>query len=202
MLIAVSQRVGKDPDTHEVRDQLDQRWTKLFESLNILPILVPNSPKFAFEIMMNLKPEGIILTGGNDLARYGGKTPERDQTELCLLKFAIEKKVPLLGVCRGMQVIQDFFNVPLQPITGHVTQKQEIRVNGKVEVHNSFHNFGARQTVPELEVWAETSDGIVKGVRHKNLKIMGWMWHPEREIPFKESELSAIKDFFGIGGDL
>ena len=48
----------------------------------------------------------MVLTGGNDLAALGGDAPERDATENALLDAAESRRLPVIGVCRGMQVIQ------------------------------------------------------------------------------------------------
>lgn len=193
--VAVTQRVVVDSETSERYDALDQRWISFLRNCSLIPLVVPNNPYTADEILRDTKWDAVLLTGGNDLCVCGGNAPERDETEFFLLKDAIERKIPLLGVCRGMQVIQQHYRVTLQPIKGHVMPLQTIHVNGTPTTVNSYHRFGAIQTSSSLETWAVALDGVIKAVRHRNLPIQGIMWHPERFKPFRDDDVSLIGDF-------
>jgi putative glutamine amidotransferase len=193
--VAVSQRVDVDPKTGERRDALDRRWTDFLIQCGLVPLAIPNGTRAARELLENHSVHGILLTGGNDLMVCGGDAPERDQTELSLLEHSVRYGVPLLGVCRGMQLIQHFFGISLTPIEGHVASSQTIRVNGEPAVVNSYHRFGTTLTRRPLEAWAFASDGVVKAVRHESLPIRGIMWHPERFEPFRKGELGWVGEF-------
>ena len=56
-----------------------------------------------------------------------------------------------LGVCRGMQVIQHRFGIPLCRVEGHVAPRQTIRIDGESREVNSYHHFGAFESRPPLE---------------------------------------------------
>jgi gamma-glutamyl-gamma-aminobutyrate hydrolase PuuD len=197
-LIAVSQRVAVDSRRGERRDCLDQAWSKFMMACGLTPVQVPNDAQVAQALCAVLPINGIILTGGNDLSDYGGDAPERDITEDALIDIAEEKALPILGVCRGMQMIQHRFGIPLQPVTGHVARHQIISIEDcPVEV-NSYHNLGATETLPPLEAWAAADDGVVKAVRHPNGRMMGIMWHPERLSPFAERDIFLFRKFFGL----
>ncbi|MBM3531931.1 MAG: hypothetical protein FJX60_02705 [Alphaproteobacteria bacterium] len=194
--VAVSQRVDTVPCRGERRDALDQSWTSLLAACDLLALPMPNHPDVA-AAMFSDGPVGLLLTGGNDLARYGGDAPERDETERRLLSIARERGLPVMGVCRGMQVIQDVFDVPLKRIEGHVAIRHRLTgPGGGVEV-NSFHGFGAAGSVPELEVTARAPDGIVEAIRHVREPIIGQMWHPERETPYDAADVARIRAHFG-----
>ena len=195
-MVAVSQRVAWDTQSLERRDALDQRWIRFLENCGLAPLLIPNNVSVAQKMAAGRPLVGILLTGGNDLEAYGGDAPERDQTELFLLEFSIRHKIPLLGVCRGMQVIQDFYGVSLSPVEGHVAPVQTIQVNGLPVAVNSFHRWGTTLTRRPLEVWAVSADGVVKAVRHQSLPIQGIMWHPERFEPFRNQDVEWVRDFF------
>lgn len=199
-LIAVSQRVDIVPSYGERRDALDQRWTDFLRECDLLPILIPNDVAAADNLIKMVPMSGVLLTGGNDLAAYGGNVPERDATEKSLLRTAMDEKLPVLGVCHGMQVVQTFFGVELQPVSGHVTPQQTIRIEGVPSLVNSYHRFGATTTVSELIVWAESDDHVVKAVRHRSHKVSGLMWHPERMLPFREEDIRFFSLFFGSRG--
>ena len=195
--VAVTQRVSIVASYGERRDALDQQWSALLHAAGLLPILIPNNPEVARAIVAQTNPAGILLTGGNDLAAYGGDAPERDDTELALIEDALVAGRPVLGICRGMQVIQHAFDVPLERLTGHVTREQTIDVDGEAALVNSFHNWGTHETASELEVWARSDDGVVKAVRHRTLTLEGFMWHPERILPFRQWDIDFLRRFFG-----
>src|SRR3989338_7293484 len=116
--LAVTQRVDISEE-NERRDSIDQRWYTFLHASGFLPLLIPNNPDIACNILKLYKPDGILLTGGNDLPHLGGNVFERDKTEIALLEYALNKKLPLLGVCRGMELIQNYFGVKLFKISCH-----------------------------------------------------------------------------------
>lgn len=199
-VVAVTQRVDVDSRYGERRDGLDQRWFSLLEVCGIAGLPLPNNAAAAQTLLARTRIDGILLTGGNDIARTGGDTPERDEVEALLLGRAERSRVPLLGVCRGMQAIQARYGVVLEPVQGHVAKRQTIRIDGHPTEVNSYHNFGTRGSVEVLEVWARADDQVVKAVRHASLPIVGIMWHPERIMPFREQDMDFITKYFGAGG--
>jgi putative glutamine amidotransferase len=139
-----------------------------------------------------------VLTGGNDLAAFGGDAPERDATENALFAVAESRGLPVLGVCRGMQVIQQHCAIPLRRVEGHVTPHQVIRVDGERTEVNSYHRFAAFESRPPLDVWAVADDGVVKAVRHANRPTIGIMWHPERMAPFAAADIALFRRVFKV----
>ena len=194
--VAMSQRVDIIHDYDERRDSLDQRWANLLSTCNLSPLLIPNNKSSAEKILASTPLNGIVLTGGNDLVAYGGDAPERDETEQFLLQYALDKKTPLLGVCRGMQIIQYFYGIELVQVQGHSATKHKLMMDGNLISVNSYHNFGATETRDPLEVWATSEDGVIEAVRHNAASITGVMWHPERNRPFEEHDVSLIKKLF------
>jgi putative glutamine amidotransferase len=158
------------------RDCLDQACTKFLAACELLPVLLPNVTEAALELCDRTGIAGLVLTGGNDLAALGGDAPERDTTENALLDFAERRKLPVLGVCRGMQMIQQRFDIPLSRVGGHVTESSR----------------------PPLDVWAVSDDGVVKAIRHSAQPITGIMWHPERWAPFLPAEMDLFREIFGV----
>ncbi len=196
--IAVTQRVEVVPGYGERRDALDQRWTPFLAHIPMVPLIVPNNPGALPLLLESFPVDGILLTGGGDLMAYGGVAPERDATEAALIRFAIDKSVPLIGVCRGMQAIQHFFGLKLAAVSGHVAPEQTILINGARANVNSYHRFGSTSTVSDLQVWAEADDGVIKAVRHRALAITGVMWHPERCAPLREADIELFRQVFGV----
>lgn len=100
-LIFVTQRIDEAVSYAERRDALDQRWAVLLEKLGCAALPVPNHPKTAAALLERVRPDGILLTGGNDPASCGGNAPERDETDARLIEYSLDRSVPLFGVCRG-----------------------------------------------------------------------------------------------------
>ncbi len=198
--VAVTQRVEIVPTYGERRDALDQRWTEFLARVDVVPLLVPNNPSTLRSLLANFQIDGILLTGGGDLLAYGGNAPERDATEAALIRYAIDERVPLIGVCRGMQAVQDFFGVRLEAVTGHVAPEQIVIADGTPQSVNSYHSFGSTATVPELEVRAVAQDGVIKAVQHRRHAIHGVMWHPERISPFRAPDMEMFARVFGSEG--
>lgn len=195
--VLISQRVTIDPQTGERRDALDQRWPVFLAQCGALAIAVPNVPELTAQIWDSVEPAGIVLSGGNDLVTLGGTTPERDAVERALIEYALGRGLPLIGVCRGMQMIQSYFGVALGPVEGHVTPSQEITFDGRRVVVNSYHRFGTRMSVPALSVCALADDGVVKAVRAKDERLLGIMWHPERQEPARASDIALFRSALG-----
>jgi putative glutamine amidotransferase len=197
--VAVTQRVSVVPAYGERRDCLDQAWTRFLLACGLLPVLLPNVTEAALGLCERTGVAGLVLTGGNDLAALGGDAPERDAVENALLEWAERRALPVLGVCRGMQVIQQRFAVPLRRVEGHVAQRQVIRIDGEPREVNSYHCFAAFDSQPPLEVWAVADDGVVKAVRHSTQPVTGIMWHPERLAPFSPVDVQLFRQVFGVG---
>lgn len=188
-IVALTQRVEVNEAHAEKRDALDQRWWQFLNSCHIIPLIIPNDVSLAKELLKTVPIQGVFLTGGS-------RAPERDEVELFLVEYATKNCMPLFGVCHGMQVIQKYFGIPLKKIDNHVSPQQEILIDGKSTVVNSYHDYGTFETNQNLQVWAKAPDGVIKAVRHIKLPIVGIMWHPERLYPYAERDINLVKYFF------
>jgi gamma-glutamyl-gamma-aminobutyrate hydrolase PuuD len=196
--VAVTQRVARVEQYGERRDCLDQAWPQFLSACGLLPIVVPNIPDVALELCNFADIAGLVLTGGNDLASVGGDAPERDATENALVEMAESERLPILGVCRGMQLLQARCGIPLRRVEGHVSPRQTIRISGAPALVNSYHNYGAIETRPPLEIWAMADDGVIKAVRRSDYPAVGIMWHPERMMPFADADIALVRDIFQV----
>ena len=193
--VLITQRVVVS-EHGERRDALDQRWHGLLEACGLVAVPVPNRPAAAGELAGSVPHVGLLLTGGNDLLELGGDAPERDETERMLLEAALAARAPVLGVCRGMQLVVARFGGRLEPVCGHVAERQLVRFGeGAVEV-NSYHRFGCRAVPAPLEPLAYAEDGVVEAVRHRELPVLGVQWHPERLSPHRGGDLELIRSLF------
>jgi len=192
--ILISQRVDVIESYKERRDALDQNWARFLYNAGFLGIPVFNHEETLKELLVSAQIDGIILSGGNSHAEYGGSAPERDKTDNCLISYASDKKLPLLGVCRGMQSIAIYFGGSLQKVTGHTAVRHNIDINRNV---NSYHEYSPSALPDSLEIISKSQDGQIEYIKHKEFPITGIMWHPERESPFKEEDINLIKIIFG-----
>ena len=115
------------PTRHgEHRMALDRRWPVFLAACDIAPVPLPSHPGLAVELADALNLCGLVLSGGDDLASCGGTAFERDLAELELLGWAEADEVPVLGVCRGMQLIVEHEGGRLLEVDGHVGTDHEV----------------------------------------------------------------------------
>lgn len=189
--MGLTQRVEDLPERGERRDALDQRWAALLGAAGLTPVPVPNLIADPATFLDATGIELLVLTGGNDLAYLDGATataPERDATERALLDAAAARALPVLGVCRGLQLMVEQSGGHVRAVSGHVASPHPIEVRnrsrwpiGTDRVVNSFHGWGIEpDDVGGLEPLAFAPDGTVEAAAHPDLPQVGIMWHPER----------------------
>lgn len=187
--VAISQRVDEYPDRQETRDALDQKLSEMLAQAGFLPLPVPNSLGNAQSVALWCAEMGIsavVLSGGNDI----GSCAPRDMTEGALLDWAADRKVPVLGICRGMQMLVCHAGGSLKQVSDHVRTRHKLSGNLPYDV-NSYHDQ-AIDTLPDCyDVLARAEDDTVEAIKHKTLPWMGWMWHPEREAGYLDERLKG-----------
>lgn len=190
-------RQDQNRDYPEVRDGVDVNWYSFLNVCGFCPVLLPNTST-SLEIYASLKHQlhGLLLTGGNDLSDYGGDCLARDELEIKLLAQAKIDKLPVLGVCRGMQLILTQAGSPLHRVNGHVCPRQQILYNKQARTVNSYHNWGATELPDGFLELARSEDGVLKAVRSIHDAVMGIMWHPERMQPFSSEDINLFGTWF------
>lgn len=195
--IFYTQRVENIEDYNERRDCADQRIPELLKICGYLPFPMPNIPDCIEMYFQYNKPDGIILTGGNSIVKYGGNAPERDLVDQIVLENAIKYNIPVYGFCRGMQSILDYFGVELVQIKDHVAVRHKVSGSWGEQIVNSYHNQAAISVNEAFIVTGMSADHVIESIVHREYKICGTMWHPERERPFQEIDIVRIQKFFG-----
>ena len=144
--IGISLRIVEAPNYKEKRDALSHDWVNFLEPLDMIPILIPNNLKNLAAFLEEIKVDYFIISGGDNI----GDDPLRDKTEKEIIEFSIKNKIPIFGVCRGMQLLNQIFggDVTLNSNTNHVGKDHSIiltdsfsKIFDSESIHvNSFHN--------------------------------------------------------------
>lgn len=158
--------------------------------------------------------DGLLLSGGQDVApknygeeptpKLGDIFPERDDFEYALLKAALEAKKPILGICRGLQIINTYFNGSLYQdlsyigtevlkhnqvnspsmVTHSVTLDKSSKLfdifgEEKIRV-NSFHHQAVKKVGDGLAISAKAPDGVIEAIEKTDYPfLVAVQWHPE-----------------------
>ena len=185
MRVAFTMRIVDVGPHGEQRDSISHDWLKRVAAWGMDPLLVPNVLHDPERYLAGLAPDLIVFTGGEDL----GVTTERDITERALLKAALTSRRPVLGICRGMQLINDFFGGRLAAVQDHVACTHAVKMTsewrsfyGDAAEVNSFHNWSvpADGVGQDLHATAWDCDGQVEALCHGTFPLAAVMWHPER----------------------
>jgi len=192
--IGLTMRVVEATGYHEPRDALAQDWDAFLRAA--LPeaawLPIPNvgrgaARRFCEQWGINR----LILTGGED----PGTSPARDATEHDLLAWAQEHAIPLLGICRGMQVMTVLAGGRLRPVVGHVRTRHRLAGEFAHNV-NSYHGQAPAGCPPGYRALAQAEDGEIEAIAHEQRPWEGWMWHPERETPPSKADLARLREMF------
>jgi len=202
-IIGISTRIVNPTNYKEKRDAISHDLISILDKLDFYPILIPNNLLNTKNFLEQLSFSGFIISGGDNI----GDFPQRDETEREILKYSSTKNLPTLGICRGMQIINNFFGgkTELNKLKNHVNTNHSLQIidekfkkifkNDLINV-NSYHNNLIQLTDlgNDLKPFAVYDDSSVEGYFHKSLSIYGVMWHPERTPT--ENSISLIKEIF------
>ncbi|WP_156286273.1 gamma-glutamyl-gamma-aminobutyrate hydrolase family protein [Oceanivirga salmonicida] len=202
-----------------------------------IPIIIPfnECEEVTIELTKNL--DGLILSGGHDVSPYNygqephpklGETfPERDKFDYILLRECKKLKVPILGICRGMQIIntyeggtlfQDLSLINLANVLKHNQGSKPTLETHKVKIEkntilydivqkeemmvNSFHHQAVDKVANNYKVAAVASDGVVESIiSEKDEFILAVQWHPEMLHAKSETANQIFKALVDKAGD-
>lgn len=198
-----------------------------------VPLILPNVEEDAASTMAELL-DGLLLTGGGDIdptlfgeephPKLGNVIPERDVFELALIQKMLEINKPILGICRGAQIVniavggdmyQDIYAQINHELLQHVQKAQRSHLSHFVQVKkdsllekiaqtdkfkvNSFHHQANRNVPNGFSISATASDGIIEAIESNTHKfVLCLQWHPESLIA-KNDRMSEniFKAFIG-----
>lgn len=178
------------------------------------PVVIPSydNEKALVSILDTL--DGLVLSGGADIdPDYLGEepldcisvNPRRDAQELVLVSLAVERQIPILGICRGIQMLtaalggklyQDIKTQHGRPCIEHSQTiarglpSHDVKIEKDSLLHslmgtetlavNSFHHQAVKEVPQGFRVTAMSEDGIIEGMESTTFRpILGVQWHPE-----------------------
>jgi N5-(cytidine 5'-diphosphoramidyl)-L-glutamine hydrolase len=198
--IGISMRETNAVGYIEKRDSLARDWYR-FMKINMPNanwILLPNIGNDINGYIQNWNINGFILSGGENLS----VSRERDITEKKIFEYSQTNSLPILGVCRGFQAIFKWLGGDIKEgdetfSARHVATRHKIYINDEVKEVNSYHsNKLLERGKPEsLQVLARCDkDNSIEAYQAE--KLLGVMWHPEREGIINNWDTELIKKLF------
>lgn len=169
------------------------------------PVLIPAVTDVAALTAVVDSLDGLLMSGGADInPLYMGEDPLpqlqdvdtfRDEFDLKLIRLAANRQIPIMGICRGHQLLnaafggtlyQDIYAQHPGTVLKHSQKMPRNQVSHRVTLEdgrqigvNSVHHQAVCQLAPEFVETARSADGINEGMRHREKYIFSVQWHPE-----------------------
>ncbi|MCF6515402.1 gamma-glutamyl-gamma-aminobutyrate hydrolase family protein [Lactobacillus sp. S2-2] len=212
-------------------DYIQKDYVKALEKLGALVIILPvTNPSAANEYAQKI--DGLVLAGGDDVSpllyqedpikENGSNSIARDNFEKAMIESMKQQSKPILGVCRGLQIInatlgganyQDI-NSQYKNVLGHnqyptewSTLTHSIKVNedsflskawGTEGLVNSFHHQAVKRIADGFEATAFASDQIIEAIENKKYNIYGVQFHPEMLFDTNQHAKQLFRNFVEI----
>ncbi len=208
---------------------LDRQYAEAVIGQGALPVIIPTTPDFQLAECYIDSVDALLITGGCDVSPlYYHAQPnkavttfsqERDFFEEALIKSALGKEIPIMGICRGMQMINAALggnliqHIPdeVENAICHVQSSIEQRepchsvkiekgsmlypIFGERGVVNSYHHQAVKELGRGLVPIAYSPDGICEAYECLEKKILAVQWHPEKMFLYDERQNRIFKAF-------
>ena len=208
----------------QLQHRLGDNYVKAVMEAGGIPVLLPNSTDLSCVEEIAAGLDGFLLSGGGDVdpalfgqratAQLGAVTPRRDDFELALARYIMnETDKPVLGICRGIQVMNVAMggtlhidlpsdgklchsltmyprNIRTHDIMVTAGSMMEDIMEGREGRVNSFHHQAIREVADCFVVTAVSSeDGVIEAVEQPGERfVVGVQWHPEELTEFPEAK--------------
>lgn len=232
--ITADQKVGHRPHYPDplTQDLLPHNYVQAVVEAGGLPLVLPVGEEDLVASYADLL-DGLILTGGYDLSPqlYGEEAQAslkathwgRDRSEIAIAQAIIDQHKPVLGICRGLQLLnvmfeggslyQDLADHP----TAHLKHVQESSLKTpihavdleegsylaellgtKIEI-NSLHHQAIKQVGQGFQMVGQASDGVIEACEKVNAEdyIVGVQWHPEHMFQHDAIQMKLFEDLVG-----
>ncbi|MEG0592708.1 MAG: gamma-glutamyl-gamma-aminobutyrate hydrolase family protein [Coprobacillus sp.] len=203
---------------------INQDYISVVEKANAVPIVLPVGKENIDQKLELI--DGLIVIGGvdihpqmyheEDLGYVHDFSVLRDEYEKELITKCIEKHIPILGICRGMQMINVVLGGTLyqdnELYTHHLPQTLPrdtpshivnietdsflYAIYGEQAHVNSFHHQSVKQLGKDLKVSAVSNDGVIEAFEHISLPIYAVQWHPEA-MHLDDMSIKIFQQFIG-----
>lgn len=210
------------------RAYVNNDYVEAVEKAGGVPIIIPivNDEEVIKNQIKNV--DGIILSGGYDVnpqcygeepqQKLGFIFPKIDKYHLKAIEYCAKFKKPLLGICRGMQILNVAYGGTLyqdleyiegcnikhvqnskRNDPGHVVEMVEgsllYDILGSKVLTNSFHHQCIKKIAPGLKVTAVAKDGVIEAIEsEEDVFIIGVQWHPEMMAQDSAPMLNIFKE--------
>ena len=219
-----------DPNHTQRYFYLNQPYVTAIHEAGGVPIMIPVGLEARYPNKILGMIDGLLFTGGSDIdpnlyndfphEKLGRVDPRKDRTEIELFMLAFNQNMPILGICRGLQMInvaldgtlyQDiasqvrmsmnhYPNYPRSEVSHRVdidAGSKLHKVVGETSIWvNSSHHQAIKLHGKGLVTDAKAADGVTEGLEHPAKKwVIGVQWHPE--LYWRTDRLMAklFKDF-------
>ncbi|MGE4158897.1 MAG: gamma-glutamyl-gamma-aminobutyrate hydrolase family protein [Planctomycetota bacterium] len=174
-------------------------YVKLLAAAGLPAVLVPPQPQAGLAALLD-GAAGLVIPGGDDIP-FPNPLPEetplhplRFQTDSILVKGALERKLPILGICYGSQLVNHLLGGTLHRHLKNAAHHKGGTRHGLVPVGGegqkllgesweeaSHHHQGLDRLALGLKPLVHADDGLIEGYRHASLPVMGFQWHVEKQ---------------------
>ena len=210
------------------KDYVTVNYVKSIVMAGGIPIILPVVDDNVTKVQLN-SIDGLLISGGFDVnpliygeephKSIGFVRPDRDLHDICAIKTAYDMGKPILGICKGIQVLNVAFGGTLYQ---DISEMQESfvahRQNAKPEVPthsikikkesilhkiigdkayvNSFHHEAVKRVADGFTVTAMAIDKVIEGIEKADSKfVVGVQWHPEMMSHIDENSMNIFKTF-------
>ncbi|WP_251968202.1 gamma-glutamyl-gamma-aminobutyrate hydrolase family protein [Parabacteroides sp. AD58] len=215
-------RIGISANRRDGQTCLAETYIQSVIQAGGAPVVIPATTDLRVLTAVVQDLDGILMSGGGDInPLFVGEEPLpalqdvdtlRDRYDLLLIRLASNRQIPLMGICRGHQMLNAAFGGTLyqdiysQADTDVIKHSQKMaREEASHTVHledgcviavNSFHHQAVKDVAPEFVQTAVAPDGINEGMRHPEKSVFSVQWHPEAMAIHGDEEAQALFNHF------
>ncbi len=208
---------------------IGQVYASAIEKAGGMAIIIPFTEDHSILAALTDRVQGLLFPGGKDLdpsfykdtpvPELGETDPELDRFQMALLDLAIRKKKPVLGICRGIQLVNValggslFQDIPTRFTDSTLKHMQDtisfdtdhaVNIEPGSRLHNLFgphiqinsrHHQSVKEPGHGLRITARAPDGVVEALEHTTLPIDLVQWHPELMLHKDNAMLPLFTSF-------